>query len=73
MNFLAVISLPKRVAYTEKDSKLQITYYDYVFDPEEEKDALERIKVCFLNVKSYLLYKPKIKCKKYIHMISKKY
>ena len=43
----AVISLPKRVAYTEKDSKLQITYYDYVFDPEEENDALERIKVCF--------------------------
>jgi len=39
-----VISLPKRVAYTEKDSKLQITYYDYVFDPEEENDALERIK-----------------------------
>ena len=69
MNFLTVISLPKRVAYTEKDSKLKITYYDYVFDPEEEKDALERIKVCFLY---YMLYKPK-KSVKNIHMISNKY
>ena len=59
MNFLSVISLPKRVAYTEKESKLKITFYDYVFDPEEEKDALERIKVCFLNTKTYLFYMPK--------------
>jgi len=62
-----VISLPKRVAYTEKNSKLQLTYYDYVFDAEDENDSIERIKEnlntevdpdCFDN-KIEVFYSPK--------------